>query len=178
MALTTCKDCNNEVSTDAKTCPKCGAKVVKPKPPKKPTSMATWLIGAIVLGGILLSVANQPQAPQVAAKTPEQKAATAKKDIQLQMAASGAMNLKKSSKDPDSFELKRVVLHPNGVTCYDFRAANSFNAKLKGSAILTADGKMLIEESGGNKFVDAWNKNCTTPDGDDVADYLKRSGIV
>lgn len=31
MALMPCKECGNEVSTDAKACPKCGAKVPKTK---------------------------------------------------------------------------------------------------------------------------------------------------
>ncbi len=31
MALVTCKDCGNQVSTSAKACPKCGAKIPKTK---------------------------------------------------------------------------------------------------------------------------------------------------
>jgi hypothetical protein len=31
MALIACKECEGEVSTTAKSCPKCGAKVPKPK---------------------------------------------------------------------------------------------------------------------------------------------------
>lgn len=38
MALINCKECGAQVSTQAKTCPSCGAKV------KKPTSIVTWVI--------------------------------------------------------------------------------------------------------------------------------------
>ena len=41
MALVKCHECGNQVSTEAKNCPQCGAKV------KRPTSRTT-----IVLGGL------------------------------------------------------------------------------------------------------------------------------
>ncbi|RTL26952.1 MAG: hypothetical protein EKK55_07030 [Rhodocyclaceae bacterium] len=42
MALTTCKDCNNQISTDAKACPKCG------KPQRRPISLAR-IVGLVLL---------------------------------------------------------------------------------------------------------------------------------
>jgi hypothetical protein len=46
MALINCKECNNEVSTTAKTCPKCGAKVQKDE----------GKVGFIGYGGLVLVV--------------------------------------------------------------------------------------------------------------------------
>lgn len=43
MALIKCKECGNDVSNTAATCPKCGAKV-----PKK-TGMGTWIISGLVI---------------------------------------------------------------------------------------------------------------------------------
>lgn len=43
MALTKCKECGEQISTKAETCPKCGA-----KPPKK-TSLLTWIVLAFVV---------------------------------------------------------------------------------------------------------------------------------
>ncbi len=43
MALTKCKECGEQISTKAETCPKCGA-----KPPKK-TSLITWIVLAFVV---------------------------------------------------------------------------------------------------------------------------------
>ena len=37
MALINCKECGAQVSTQAKSCPSCGAKI------KKPTSIITWI---------------------------------------------------------------------------------------------------------------------------------------
>lgn len=43
MALVTCKECGNKVSTKAKLCPSCGAKV------KKQTSLVTWLVFVVLV---------------------------------------------------------------------------------------------------------------------------------
>jgi len=83
MALVKCKECNEEVSTKAKTCPKCGAKA-----PKK-TSLFTWLVLIIIVvfvysasknpttntSNITTSTkSNSPiKAKEVVKKTPPQK---------------------------------------------------------------------------------------------------------
>lgn len=43
MALTKCKECGEQVSTKAETCPKCGAKR------KKKTSLFTWLVLIVIV---------------------------------------------------------------------------------------------------------------------------------
>jgi len=50
MALTKCKDCGNEVSKKATSCPKCGAPLKKQK---KKTSSFTWLV-IILIGSAWL----------------------------------------------------------------------------------------------------------------------------
>ena len=64
MALTKCKECGNEVSTEAKNCPKCGAPV-----PKK-TSPIAWVIAGIVGFAIFSAVydSNTSAPPQAPAK--------------------------------------------------------------------------------------------------------------
>jgi hypothetical protein len=94
MSLIKCAECDHQVSTDAKTCPNCGAKV------KKPTSI-TQIIFIIVISAFMFKCvsdkeeATQHQANVEAAKTPEQRAASAYRDAQLQLAARGAQALKK-----------------------------------------------------------------------------------
>ena len=51
MALVKCKECGEQVSTKAKNCPKCGARV-----PKK-TSLFTWLVLIFII--LIVYVANQ-----------------------------------------------------------------------------------------------------------------------
>lgn len=50
MALVNCKDCGTDVSTDAKTCPKCGARM-KPK-----SNVWKWVLGLPLGGFVLLMV--------------------------------------------------------------------------------------------------------------------------
>ena len=43
MALKKCPECDNEVSTTAKACPKCGAEM------PKPTSTVTWIVALLIV---------------------------------------------------------------------------------------------------------------------------------
>lgn len=56
MALVKCKECGEEVSTKAKTCPKCGAKA-----PKK-TSLFTWFVLILIIFGVY-SANQTPSTP-------------------------------------------------------------------------------------------------------------------
>lgn len=63
MALITCKECGNQVSTEATTCPKCGARV-KPK-----SNVWAWVLGVPVgLFALVMVVGtiagNSPEAEQ------------------------------------------------------------------------------------------------------------------
>lgn len=85
MALIKCHECGNEVSTEAKACPKCGATVRIPSQPKAPAkfSKVGWFaIGAIVIAASISQYQkNQLEAEKIqleAKKTPEQRAAEAK----------------------------------------------------------------------------------------------------
>lgn len=60
MALITCRECGNEVSSNAETCPKCGARV-------KPKSNTAWKVLGIAVGvpfalfvGFAIKGANDP----------------------------------------------------------------------------------------------------------------------
>lgn len=59
MALIACKECKAQISSEAKSCPQCGA-----APPKK-TSMATWFVGGLmvfVVGSMIVN-ANRTEVP-------------------------------------------------------------------------------------------------------------------
>ena len=69
MALITCPECNNSVSTKAKTCPHCGA----PVKIKKKTSLVTWIFAALlVLGFVALvnSPSDRPASVTIPAASP------------------------------------------------------------------------------------------------------------
>lgn len=60
MALVSCKECGEKVSTKAKNCPNCGAKA-----PKK-TSLFTWLVVALIVFGVYVS--TQAPSPETIAE--------------------------------------------------------------------------------------------------------------
>jgi len=218
MALAKCKECGADISTEAKTCPKCG--VSKPVKPGKKSSRGAFIVFGVFL--VVLYIAMSPvkemqkqdkeqeaarvtqEAARVASLTPEQRAAeakakeerakteaakkaveekdkakaNAKRDAQLQMAGAGALTLKSAMKDPEAFELKSLIVKPNGTACYEYRAKNGFGATFPGSAVLSIKGKLLTQEHDGNSFVAVWNKECTPAGGDEIADLVKRLGIL
>ena len=66
MALIKCKECGNEISTKASSCPKCGAKI------EKKTSVLIWVL-AIMFGlsifGVITSGNKEASGPPIAAAT-------------------------------------------------------------------------------------------------------------
>lgn len=100
-----------------------------------------------------------------------------KRRTQEVLAAIGANQLKNAAKDPDTFLLKSLYLAPDGTACYIYRAKNSYNALLKGQAVLTTKGKMFIAEYDENRFANVWNKSCTESGGEELADIVKMSRL-
>jgi hypothetical protein len=101
-----------------------------------------------------------------------------KRELAQMLALNGAQHLKSAMKDPDSFELKRATLMTDGTVCYGYRARNSFNAMLRGSAVLVTATKkveMLVQEQHGNRFVAAWKKRCAARSGEDITSLLNIS---
>ena len=91
-------------------------------------------------------------------------AAKARESAALIGALAGAKTLRDAMKNPEGFVIKKVMLIDDGSACYDYRATNSFNATMRGSAVLFYDGKkarFYVEENDGNRFVAAWNEHCT-----------------
>lgn len=106
MALIKCSECEREVSTEAKTCPGCGAKV---KLPKKPTSpLLKWSLGVLVVGGIAMGqfnkseqrAAEEAEQKRVATLTPEQR--DAEYQAKLKAAAKLAEEAKKNQPIPET----------------------------------------------------------------------------
>jgi hypothetical protein len=174
MSLVNCKECGARISTDAKSCPKCGARA-----PKR-TSAFTKLAAVVLIPSCVALIhtgnkqeeeAAQARAAAEAAKTPEQRAdeaaARKKLDAQTAVAIVGAKALRSAMKSPDSFDAQSVLLMPDGATCYEYTAVNAFGVKMKGAAVL-ANGKLLVQENDGNALVAAWNKACTKSGGREI----------
>lgn len=166
MALVKCKECGEQVSTKAKTCPKCGA-----KPPKK-TSFLTWAVLvfiALTVYGVYQQESNMT--PEQRKARAEQRAIAAKeKEAELAKEAAQKAEKEKENKrkgfhclsswngshpalkkyaeenmrDPDSFEHIETRITPvteNGThqLIMKYRAKNGFGGMTVGSAIATID---------------------------------------
>lgn len=70
MALVKCKECGEQVSTKAKTCPNCGAKA-----PKK-TSLVTWFILGLII--LIVYISNQNPTNHSSTRTLQSKPAEVK----------------------------------------------------------------------------------------------------
>ncbi|WP_292839340.1 zinc ribbon domain-containing protein [Methylotenera sp.] len=142
MALVKCHECGKDVSTEAKVCPSCGAKVVKPKEPKKPMSpiIKYSLLG--VVGFIFINTYLQSQSPEdVEAKANHENIGMA--EVVCKMA------FEKNAKNPDSVDWIRAERQfqftnaekTTAISTQPVRAKNSFNATVKSVAVCELEKK-------------------------------------
>jgi len=171
MALVACHECGEPVSTQARACPKCGA---APRVAKKGGALLiAGLFGLFLVGVVAV---NSSKSPELARPTVKTEAET-KRDAQLTNAATHAVLLKQSMKDPQSFDLLSLIVQADGAACFEYRSKNGFGAYMKGQAVLSRDGALLTRERDRNKFVKAWNSACLTPGGQELAPLMKERGI-
>lgn len=136
MALTKCKECGGQVSSEATACPHCGA-----KPPKR-TSRAGWLFLVFVIVLVVGIKLGSPETPPTPPMTPEQKAeAIAKAQMEKQQSEAKwqcRQFVERSLKAPATADFQNYREFtawgtddgPYGVKGY-VDAQNSFGAKLR-----------------------------------------------
>jgi hypothetical protein len=157
MAIVSCKECNAEVSTEAKACPRCGASV-----PQR-MGLGGWLIGgffAFVVGSMVMGSVRRDEAELAKpAETPAQAAARSKADLEMNMVLIGARRLRDGMKKPETFELTSAVVMGSDAICYEYTARNSFNDRTSGYYVITKTAS-----SSGSKD---WNRWCAGKRGTD-----------
>lgn len=169
LPLISCKECSQQISQSAKTCPHCGAKNKKPQSPIVKWGVRAFLI--YLVGGIIFGILqtehqkNQPIDPAVAENNKQYK-------IMLNRAALGLIMLKKNLRDPESFKLESAfVIKDTLAVCYEFRARNGFGGINLSHAVLSRDMQNFkIENLDG--FIPLWNKECADKKGFEVIDDL------
>lgn len=177
MSIIKCKECAGEVSSTAKACPKCGAKV-----PKR-TSMLTKLLALILIPGMLLAVFSTNQQTEKlraeaaaidASLTPEQRAAKQEADERLNagLLRGRAMVrlIKQNAKNPDSIKIESAFLTTAGAVCINYRGTNSFNAVVPGLMVLPSDASS--KSATAEQTPTAWNKHCAKTPGRDITSVL------
>lgn len=148
MAMKPCRECKQEVSTEAKACPHCGA--------EKPTQAKQFSLGSllvlIVFGIIVWNIVtpDEPSAPPPP-KTAEQ---IRQDEISRGFSAWDGSHvqleryIKKNLKDPDSYEHIETRYGDQGdylLVSTSYRARNSFGGMVVGKVIAKAaiDGQLI-----------------------------------
>lgn len=196
MSLINCKECENVVSSEAETCPKCGVKIAS-KQMGCVTKTTIFVIGVIFIGAMSRISTNDstdsekkiPSTAQVLADLDSENdqlkeklrilkadsaAATDKKnkDEAVRKSIIGAIMLKKSMRDPDSFKLESAyVIEKTGAVCYEYRAKNGFGGTNVGRAVFSGEGKGF-KTSEMQGFTRRWNKECVGKSGSETSAYI------
>lgn len=149
MSLITCHECKNQVSTEAKTCPGCGAKV------KKPTGLLTKIFLAFFGLVIVMTLVNGPGSGAAKpVKTPEEKAKSERENLRFGMAKTVASQLKAAARDPDSLVIESMrVNDDSSVICTEYRARNGFGGMNRELFVVLKDRS--------SHSANDWNKHCT-----------------
>lgn len=170
MALITCHECQNQVSTESKKCPHCGAKVVKPKPPKKPVSGKSILRGVLV-GGVLvfiLAISNQyeqslksseqlqreaTQRQNYEKKKAEEALFRDQKEKREDIAGVAIAAVRKTSRNPDTVVWEKILTNEDAsVICITARMENGFGGMVR-EQVVAVDGSFSNKSK-------IWNKHC------------------
>lgn len=138
MALIKCKECGKDVSTDAKTCPGCGANM--PRKTSLFTKLVAGLIGIAVLSAIFGGNDSKTRTTTAAPKVKSQ--AELDDDSRFSLARASYKGLKSSLKDPDSLVVEKLLIDEKGtVACMQYRAKNGFGGYNK-DIVVVADSKI------------------------------------
>lgn len=150
MALITCKECDKELSTTAEKCPHCGAKAPKPT-----SRLAIGIVGLLCIFILKAALESGDPPPQPRVKS----AAELQRDQELKQAVGALIVLKRSMKNPASFELVDLQLMQGPAYCVVYRGTNSFNAIITSRHVFM-DGLSSSTEPD-------WNKHCGGKTGTD-----------
>ncbi len=163
MALVACKECGNEISDKAKSCPKCGA-----KNKKKSSFGKFWLVifGLVLFGQIIGAIGNNHSVSNVSTNSAAPSQAVNDKQIMDTLRAEAhevERAIIRGLRNPDSYKLSTVAANlKTGAICLEYRAQNGFGGMNVGrAAIHKGDANILDENSKGFKKI--W-KECLSND--------------
>lgn len=168
MALITCNECGNKISSSASACPSCGAPVISYEPNKR--HLWLWALALVVVYFIMHSIFSN-QDDSVATGTNSTQAATQQdpvEHIRFLKTEIAAKTLKNALRDPNSLSWDSIMANDDGsVVCLEYRARNGFGGMNKEFAVFV-HGKPSQDAK-------IWNKNCANKPLNDML-YV-RNGI-
>lgn len=154
MAIIKCAECGRDVSTTAKSCPGCGAKI------RKPTSALTKIVGGLLvvgfIGAALSPKSEHASAPAAAPaqNTPEQLAAEAKREAAFQRTVAVTRTIRSALREPDSVKWESIRANDDAsLVCIEYRARNGFGGMNREIAVI--QGASVSQRPAD------WNKHCT-----------------
>ena len=170
MAMITCWECKDEISSNAVHCPKCGAKKKKPR-------IFLKLFAVFFVVSIATSIIN------LSLETPEQKAVYRERQIAEDAARQeeqrprltamhAARVLRKLQRNPDSFKVETAVYIKNRqIVCFLYRSQNGCGGMNAGHAI--ASETEIIADCD-PRLTKKWASDCnkSAPDAIDVTRYV------
>ena len=119
----------------------------------------------IVVVVSVVSSANRRNTSGTASASEQDKKSVARWEIAL----GGAVTLRKSMRDPDSFKVSSALEMEDGAVCYQYRARNGFGGMNVAQAVFTGD--RFIDESQ-PAFNKSWKTECAGKIGKDVASEI------
>jgi hypothetical protein len=153
MAMMKCRECSTDVSTKAANCPKCGAPVKAKSAGCLGTAVV--IIGAVFVITMVVGNMSQTDAPAKPAASADDSASR-EKSVRSQTLVLG---IKKSLRNPDSFEAESVLVTEAGAVCAVYRAENGFGGiSIEKAVMNAAQTKMIGSNDAG--FADLWNREC------------------
>lgn len=185
MALVKCKECGNQISTDADKCPHCGKKREKMG---CFTTLVMIFVAVMVFGSITKCVsqskdekAKKADITYLESLTPEQREAELKKraekealELKKKQASENRSgyaylaykSVQKAVHDRDSLQIEWIGVNEAGtIACVDYHAKNGFGGYVRGTATFI-NGKP-------NQSAGSWNANCAGKSMYDLT-YVKR----
>ncbi len=133
MALIACGECGQKVSTEAKACPGCGAKV------KKPVGLLGKLFAAAVLIAIVQCTLKTQDRPP-ATPSPAKAKASPEEDQHVREVVGTLRSLRSLMHDPQSFDVESATRAPDGSICIVYRGKNAFGAVVRNRVVAWTGG--------------------------------------
>lgn len=164
MALIKCKDCKNEISKKARTCPNCGS------PVKKKTSIVTWAVLALMIAALISAFSSNNEI-QNDTKTEsknknkiiEKAAVTIKYNFENELIVKAKRSVSELMKDPSSTKFKHVFFNETEkggpVICGNYDSKNSFGAYSGFKRFISNSKTTFLEEKDKN-IADIWVETC------------------
>lgn len=148
-----CHECGKEISSEAKSCPHCGATL------KQEKNIGCLGIGVLVVVSFLFFItlfgkSKTPEPPLTPAAQAAKEELERLENNQLAAVAAAALSIKQAARNPDSVHvLSAWVDDPATTICLEYVAQNGFGG-MNRETIVFVDSKAYVEAR-------AWNKHCS-----------------